>query len=257
MQRIWRRICMIHVHIQEPTQRDNFNINPSAVCLLCSETLHRIIQIFIDGSSAAALLAAFAFFFQVSIEPFFLPSFALKTLPVPSTILLLHPLETQTVKHILGSGALFSAAGTEAVPGSRAVFLCPVRGGGVCFAPCEACPLGTPKTDQMFKGSLHAKVSYCCTKCRVMIRRVLTFAFSCWTHTVSWRGSPTFRACYKAVSLLLDSEKKKKRGVFYQGSPKVPQVTLRFEICLESKALLIIPRALCLSSALWVWGVGI
>lgn len=54
---------MIHVHIQEPTQRDNFNINPSAVCLLCSETLHRIIQIFIDGSSAAALLAAFAFFF--------------------------------------------------------------------------------------------------------------------------------------------------------------------------------------------------
>lgn len=53
------------------------------------------------------------------------------------------------------------------------------------------------------------------------------------------------------------AKKKKKRGVFYQGSPKVPQVTLRFEICLESKALLIIPRALCLSSALWVWGVGI
>lgn len=52
-------------------------------------------------------------------------------------------------------------------------------------------------------------------------------------------------------------KKKKKRGVFYQESPKVPQVALRFEICLESKALLIIPRALCLSSALWVRGVGI
>lgn len=57
---------MIHMHIQESTQRDNFNINPSAVCLLCSETLHRIIQIFIDGSSAAALLAAFAFFLSLN-----------------------------------------------------------------------------------------------------------------------------------------------------------------------------------------------
>lgn len=82
---------MIHIHIQELTQRDNFNINPSAVCLLCSEMLHRIIQIFIDGSSAGALLAAFAFF-HVSVEPFFLPSSALKTLPVPSTVLL-HPLK--------------------------------------------------------------------------------------------------------------------------------------------------------------------
>lgn len=83
---------MIHIHIQEPTQRDNFNINPSAVCLLCSEMLHRIIQIFIDGSSAGALLAAFAFF-HVSVEPFLLPSFALKTSPVSGTVLLLHPLK--------------------------------------------------------------------------------------------------------------------------------------------------------------------
>lgn len=74
MKCIWRRICMIHIHIQEPAQRDNFNINPSALCLLCSEMLHRIIQIFIDGSSAGALLAAFAFF-HVSVELFFLPSF--------------------------------------------------------------------------------------------------------------------------------------------------------------------------------------
>lgn len=75
MQCIWRRICMIHMHIQEPTQRDNFNINPSAVCLLCSEMLHRIIQIFIVGSSAATLLAAFVFFFFLSLSWAILPSF--------------------------------------------------------------------------------------------------------------------------------------------------------------------------------------
>lgn len=65
---------MIHIHTEEPTQRDNFNINPSAVCLLCSKMLCRITQIFIDGSSAGALLATFAFFscFSCSILPSFL-----------------------------------------------------------------------------------------------------------------------------------------------------------------------------------------
>lgn len=65
---------MIHIHTEEPTQRDNFNINPSAISLLCSKMLCRIIQIFIDGSSAGALLAVFAFFscFSCSVLPSFL-----------------------------------------------------------------------------------------------------------------------------------------------------------------------------------------
>lgn len=125
MQCIWRRICMIHIHIQEPTQRDNFNINPSAVCLLCSEMLHRIIQIFIDGSSAGALLAAFAFFSCLSWAV--LPSFlcteniaCAQHCPSASS----SGNSSHKKKHISGSGVPFSALVTAAIPRSRAAFLC-------------------------------------------------------------------------------------------------------------------------------------
>lgn len=43
-------------------------------------------------------------FFHVSVELFFLPSFALKTSPVPSTVLLLHPLETRAIKKNISQG---------------------------------------------------------------------------------------------------------------------------------------------------------
>jgi len=141
---------MIHMHIQEPTQRNNFNINPSAVCLLCSEMLHRIIQIFIDGSSAGALLAAFAFF-HVSVELFFLPSFALETSPVPSTVLLLHPLETQAVKNtsrVLGSHFLLWTLKPYQGAGLHFFATCSIRSRGVCSAFYGLCPFGAPKAEE-------------------------------------------------------------------------------------------------------------
>lgn len=127
---------MIHIGIQERTQRNNFNINPSAVCLLCYEVLHRIIQIFIDGSSAGTLFAAFAFF-HVSVEPFFLPSFALKTSPVPSPILLLRPLETQAVKNssqVLQSHFLALSLRPYQGAGLHFFAVCFIRNGGFCSA---------------------------------------------------------------------------------------------------------------------------
>jgi len=80
----------------------------------------------------------------------------------------------------------------------------------------------------------------------VMIRRVLISAFSCRPHTVSWPGSPTLGCCFEAASL-----HHKIKGLFsYQGSTKMPQESLRLEICLESKADIITHRDSCLSSAL-------
>lgn len=212
MQCIWRRICMIHIHIQEPTQRDNFNINPSAVCLLCSEMLHRIIQIFIDGSSAGALLAAFAFF-HVSVELFFLPSFALKTSPVPSTVLLLHPLETRAVKTPIsqGLGSHFLPWWLQRYQGAGLHFFatCSTRNGGVFSAFYTKSFWGSWGRGVCLMAPCIQKISYDYARCEVMIRRVLTSPFSCLSHTVSWPCSPALGGCFEAASLHC-----KKRGFF-------------------------------------------
>lgn len=90
--------------------------------------------------------------------------------------------------------------------------------------------LGLLRQRSLFKGSLYTESKL--WLCEVMIRRVLTSAFSCRPHTVSWPGIPTLGGCFEAASLHC----KQMRFFSYQGSPKVPQETLRFEICLESKS---------------------
>lgn len=200
---------MIHIGIQERTQRSNFNINPSAACLLCYEVLHGIIQIFIDGSSAGTLLAAFAFF-HVSVEPFFLPSFALKTSPVPCP-----------------SASSSGRSSCEKLPSGSAVAFSGLvtKEQGCTSLPCassgvqdlaghsrERVPLEFLRQGSSCMTPCMQKVSYDYATREAMVRRALTQRLGL--------AVPSWGIAFKKASLHC-----KKKGFFffsYQASFKVP-----------------------------------
>lgn len=151
------------MHIQEPTQRDNFNINPSAVCLLCSEMLHRIIQIFIVGSSAATLLAAFVFFFffksQLSHSSFLPLHWKRCLCPAPSFCFLLLALQQRSTSQVLGSHFVLQSLKPCQGAGLYFFTVYSSRRGAEEFAllPVMCALLGFLSQSSLFKGSLRTK----------------------------------------------------------------------------------------------------